>query len=149
MKTMRSFAVVKLMMVAALAICLNAGGASAQEMSGHFTLPFEARWGVATLPAGDYSFALDLDKSEAGGAIRLFQGTKAVALIAQQSSDTKMSGRSELTVVRKGSQNTVCELSLPQIGVALHYAPAKPKRGSAAAEREMARVAVPITVSGK
>jgi hypothetical protein len=59
MKSMRNFTLLKLAMGSLLAICFNAGYANAQTVAGKFTLPFEARWGQATLPAGDYSFRLE------------------------------------------------------------------------------------------
>jgi hypothetical protein len=59
MKTMKNFTLLKLAMGSLLAICFNAGFANAQNVAGKFTLPFEAHWGQATLPAGDYSFMLE------------------------------------------------------------------------------------------
>ena len=58
MKRIRSFALSSLVL-ALIASCLSAGMAKAQEWQGQFTLPFEARWGQAILPAGDYSFTVD------------------------------------------------------------------------------------------
>jgi hypothetical protein len=39
-------------MLALLGPCFTAGLANAQEFSGNFTLPFEARWGLATQQRG-------------------------------------------------------------------------------------------------
>ncbi|MGH9405358.1 MAG: hypothetical protein ACRD3D_05910 [Terriglobia bacterium] len=147
MKSIRSFTLVRLATLALLAACFNAGLASAQEaMAGTFTLPFEARWGSAILPAGNYSFTLD--HAGSGGILQVSRGTKGVALIQSQSYSTESSGRSELTVVRNSAGTTVRDLSLPAIGEVLHYAPHNPRRSAAAAEQEAA-LRFPVTAAGK
>ncbi len=45
--------------LALLAISIIPTVASAQSYRGKFTLPFAARWGGLTLPAGEYSFTAD------------------------------------------------------------------------------------------
>jgi hypothetical protein len=45
--------------LALLAISIIPTVASAQAYRGKFTLPFAARWGGLTLPAGEYSFTAD------------------------------------------------------------------------------------------
>ena len=45
--------------LALLAISIIPSVASAQHYRGKFTLPFAARWGGLTLPAGEYTFAAD------------------------------------------------------------------------------------------
>lgn len=146
MGTTRSILQIKTLVVALFIALAAAGLASAQTAQGSFTLPFEARWGTATLPPGDYSFKLD--KAQSAGSLQLFRGKDSVALIHSQSYSLESSGRSALTVVRSESGNTVRDLNLPEIGVVLHYAPHKPARSSAAAEREIAQK-IPITTSGK
>ncbi|HEV2424842.1 MAG TPA: hypothetical protein VGZ29_08445 [Terriglobia bacterium] len=146
MVTTRSILQIKTLVVALFVVLAAAGLASAQTAQGSFTLPFEAQWGASTLPSGDYSFTLD--KAQSAGLLHLFRGKDGVALIHSQSYSLESSGRSALTVVRSPSGNTVRDLSLPEIGVVLHYAPHKPGRGSAAAEREMAQK-IPIITSGK
>jgi hypothetical protein len=142
MKSIRSFTLLKLATASLLAICFNAGLASAQT-AGKFTLPFEARWGEATLPAGDYSFKLE--ELPTGYKVHVFQGTKNIAYIVNQGFDGEPTGPISLTVIRNSAGNTVRGLSLPEIGVVLHYGP-KPRR-SAAEEREIARI--PVTASVK
>jgi hypothetical protein len=143
MKSIRSFTLLKLATASLLAICFNAGLATAQT-AGKFTMPFEAHWGQATLPAGDYSFKLE--ELPTGHIVHLFQGTKNVAYIVNQSFDRESTGPISLTVIRNSAGNTVRDLSLPEIGVVLHYGP-KPGR-SAAEEREIAK-RIPITTSGQ
>jgi hypothetical protein len=146
MKTNRSYTMVRSLVLALASAFIFAGLASAQTAAGKFTLPFEARWGLATLPAGDYSFTLD--KPGPGSIVQRSRGTKNVALVVSQSYSMESSGPSALTVVRDSTGNTVRDLRLPEIGVVLHYAPHKPGRASAAAEREIAQM-IPITTSGK
>lgn len=45
--------------LALLAISIIPTVASAQSFRGKFTLPFAARWGGLTLPAGEYTFSAD------------------------------------------------------------------------------------------
>jgi hypothetical protein len=128
--------------LAVLAACLNPGRASAQVFQGKFTLPFAARWGQATLPAGDYSFTLD--GASGVSMLRVYRGRSGVAMIMAQDQNQNYSGRAELTVVR----GTVRTLNLPTIGVVLEYAPHHPKHLTAPEEREIAQV-VPVAATGK
>lgn len=149
MKTNRNYGMVMNLVLALASALLLAGLAGAQSgpyTTGKFTLPFEARWGLATLPAGDYEFTMDNMKPT--GAIEIFRGTKAVALISSQGYNELSAGQAQLRVVRTAQGNVVRDLSLPEIGKVLHYAPHKPGRSSAAAEREIAQV-VPIAIEGK
>jgi hypothetical protein len=123
-----------------LAVCFNAGVASAQALAGKFTLPFETHWGPNTLPAGNYSFELD-ETSGPSSVVHVFHEDKSVAFVISQSYKTNPSGRISLTVLRNSSGNTVRDLNLPQIGMVFHYAP-KPGHASAAEEREIAQIPI-------
>jgi hypothetical protein len=129
----------------AVAAALSAGLANAQNTKGNFTLPFEARWGLATLPAGDYSFKLD--HATVDGTLQLYRGTKAVALIKSQgcNPNNDRTGGSELVVTRDkaGSGPVVTALRLASSGVVFSYAPHKPKHGTAPEEREIAQI-IPV-----
>jgi hypothetical protein len=46
--------VLKLLALAAVASGVLAGAASAESVTGKFTLPYDVRWGQALLPAGHY-----------------------------------------------------------------------------------------------
>jgi hypothetical protein len=148
MKTNRSCTMVRNLGLALAGALVCAGLASAQGYVGKFTLPFEARWGQATLPAGDYNFTMDTVNGPA--RIKISRGTKGVALILSQAWSPVSAGRDALEIVRNSNGNTVRDLNLPEVGLALHYAPHKAKSGSTAAERERETaqvIAVPI--SGK
>ena len=141
MKSMRNFTLLKLAMGSLLAICFNAGFANAQTVAGKFTLPFEAHWGQATLPAGDYSFWMEKGPV---AKIQLFQRNKGVAFVVDRGYDTETSAGPSLTVVRYGAAYFVSDLNLPGIGKVLHYAPNKSARTSAAGERQIAQL-IPVT----
>jgi len=135
MKSMR-FTILSSLALALLGPCL----ANAQGLTGKFTLPFEARWGLATLKAGDYSFKLD---RAPGGSLHLYSGTKTVALIYAQTFDQKASSHNALIVVRDDAAATIREMTLPAAGLILYYAPHKFKRGTAQQERQAA-LTIPV-----
>jgi hypothetical protein len=138
----RSSKLLRFLGLALLAACFNLGHASAQVFQGKFTLPSAARWGRATLPAGDYSFKLD--SVNGPSMLRLYRERKGVAMIMAQSQNKNDSGTAELTVVR----GTVRALNLPEIGLVLQYAPQYRKHLTAPEEREIARI-VPVATAGK
>ena len=123
-----------------LAVCFNAGHASAQMFQGKFTLPFAAHWGRATLPAGEYTFTLG------GGCptctVRIVHEDCTVAMVMPWGQADTSSGHANLTIVR----GRVRTLSIPEIGLVFHYGPPQPKHLTAPEERELART-VPVTAS--
>jgi hypothetical protein len=130
--------------LALLGVCLSAGPANAQGFTGKFTLPFEARWGLATLPAGEYSFSLE---AKPGGLLKVVRGTRTVALVYAHGWDQKSSARNALMVVKEGGASIVREVTLRDIALVLYYAPHKVPRGSAQEERQVAQV-IPISAAG-
>jgi hypothetical protein len=126
--------------LALLAACFVAGHANAQDFSGKFTLPFEARWGQATLPAGDYSLTVN----SLNTICTVYRGQNAVAMIPAQSTDKTYSGHAALSV----EQGTVRSLRLPDLGIILQYSPQQPKHRTAPQERETAQL-VPVAAVGK
>ena len=145
MKSIRSFTLLKLAVGSLLAICFNSGLASAQTLVGNFSLPFEAHWGLATLPAGDYSFKVE--GVGRGAIVRVFHGANTVVSLVNQGFDETPSHEISLTVVRSSTGNFVRDFSLPEIGQVLHYALHKAGHGSAGPEQEIARA--PGTPAGK
>lgn len=115
MKTNRTSAVLRLIVLGVLAASLNTKPATAQAFRGKFTLTSATRWGYVKLPAGEYSLTLHTDLSPC--VLTVFRGTQSVAEIRTGSMKSISSGRSEM-VLQDGA---VRELSLPQIGVSLHY----------------------------
>ena len=112
---------------AALFLAGLATGASAQNAyQGKFTLPFETRWGGATLPAGDYTFALPSASSD----YRLFiRGEKFSAIItATSSADEKVVSRhAQLNLVDITDVQNVETFEVPELGLTLSYATPKQK----------------------
>jgi len=147
MKSVRNFTMMGCLAVVA---ALNAGLASAQNVRGNFTLPFEARWGLATLPAGDYSF--NLAHATVDGTLQLYRGTKAVALIRCQGYNEikDRTGSSAVIVTREkgGSSPAVTALRLAPAGMVFSYATHQPKHGEAPREREIAQT-IPVVTGSK
>jgi hypothetical protein len=138
MKNIRSFTLSSLVL-ALLASCVGAGMAKAQEWQGKFTLPFETRWGQATLPAGDYSFTVDQSQS----AARVVLSGEKRAIVHAQGYNPRTMDSSALIVAKDRGINTVRELKLAELGVVLYFTPARPHQ-TAAEEKQMAR-AIPIS----
>jgi hypothetical protein len=142
MNGIRISSLIKFSGLALLAACFVAGHANAQVFQGKFTLPFQARWGQATLPAGDYS--LTLDSMDMQSRLRIFHDRNVVGMIEAQSYDKTTSGHAELTV----EQGTVRSLRIPELGIILQYAPQHPKQLTAPEERQLAQL-VPVTAASK
>src|SRR5450755_1702439 len=147
MKSVRNFSMVGCLAVVA---ALNAGVASAQSVRGNFTLPFEARWGLATLPAGDYSFILR--HATADGTLQLYRGTHSVALIRCRGYDAIKDGTGGSAVIltreKGGSSPAVTALRLAPAGMLFSYATHQPKHGEAPREREIAQT-IPVVTGSK
>ncbi|MFB3924084.1 MAG: hypothetical protein ACE145_20365 [Terriglobia bacterium] len=136
-----------------VATCLAPGLLSAQDYRGTFTLPFETRWGPATLPAGNYTFTINAGKAPYLARIRGENGEAIV--MAAEMSDRQTVGRSELVLVRRGRQGTVRALTLaipaigsPEGGVVFVYARPKGEQPLLAQGPELIQ-RIPIVAAGK
>lgn len=141
METNRKLSVVRLLVLGALVAGFNAKPASAQIFQGKFSLPFTARWGLATLPAGDYSLTLDKDTMD--GKVAVYRGTHCVALIPTSAVNYTTSDRSKI-VLEDGS---VRQLSLSQIGVMLKYPAPNPRHRPAPEAAQVAQI-IPVDAAG-
>ncbi len=111
-------------------MCLTAGLLGAAEVNGSFTLPLQAHWGLAVLPAGHYTFSLD--HATVNGRILVRRGNEGVAVIlAQALSPTDSSGASSMLIVG----NRVSSLHLAPIGLTYKYAIPKDQRREMLTER--------------
>jgi hypothetical protein len=128
MKWIRCFTLAKGLLLALLAAGLSTGLASAQDCEGTFTLPFEARWGLATLAPGNYSFRLEATGSLHFVTIR--HGLKAAAMVVEDGRNTYESaaGPSALIAVRSGGKYRITRLRLAEAGLVLNYLPPKAER---------------------
>ena len=111
------------------ATVLSVGSVFAQGIQnvrgeGKFTLPFEARWGTAVLPAGKYSLETGFTtgdqrmvevRGEAKGSTPAF-----VVIVAHDASPND--NTSELVCIRKGSTGIVRSLMLKGSGEILYFA---------------------------
>jgi hypothetical protein len=99
---------------------LVAGLVKAQSaFEGKFTLPFEAHWGIAVLPAGDYTISMQLANAPYFLYIR---GEGKTAIIMANTANTKtVSDDSHLTVVNTGGSQAITELEAGELGLIFVY----------------------------
>ena len=142
MKSIRNNTLLRTLALGVLASCLGSVVANAQPLRGTFSLPAQVRWGAATLQAGDYAFSSE--GVSKGYTLQLMKDGKMVATLLTNGHDPAVSGRAVLVVHEGKGGPTVREMRLPDAGVILHFAPCKPKRGSAGEERQIAQL-IPIT----
>lgn len=121
MKTNRSSMKVRCLIFTSLAVCFSAAVLSAREWQASFSLPFEARWGNITLPAGDYS--VHFNTNDAGsGFVLLGQGTRKIGFVGVLNAETPSTpAKSQLLIVREGSMATVHILYIAELGTAFHF----------------------------
>jgi hypothetical protein len=106
--------------LALLAISIIPTVASAQSYRGKFTLPFAARWGGLTLPAGEYSFTADSITNTSMISIEHDGQYLGLVMVAGVSFDTPYKS-SELLAVPTGDTYRIrvlrlenqCEISFP------------------------------------
>jgi len=142
----RIFTLIRMVFLALLAMVVSAGLLSAEDFAGKFTLPFEAKWGQATLPAGDYSFRLNTARSPYTVTVR---GQDKAAMIMSEGTSTKgASDRSELVVVRRGRTGTIRALHLNEVGLTFFYVTPKGER-QLLAQGPVLIQRIAVSVSGK
>jgi hypothetical protein len=130
--------------IAALALGALALNGNAQNIyQGKFTLPFETRWGSATLPAGDYTFVM----SSASDNYRVYiRGEKVNAIISASVADeTVISGHAQLNLVDIAATQTIQSFDAPEIGKTFVYWTPKQKhmRGEEAHQKTLPQTATP------
>lgn len=126
-----------------LAVLFASTAARAEKYKGTFTLPFEVSWGAATLPPGDYSFALDTDKGPHTVTVR---GPNEAAMVMPSGKEGAKSGSSALVLIRTGNRGIVRQLRLVEAGQAFNYGPEEP-RGRFIAQRPELLQRIPVYVS--
>jgi hypothetical protein len=104
----------KLGLTALVLGALATSGKAQNAYQGKFTLPVETHWGAATLPAGDYTFALQS---------RLYiQGQGVSAIIQATTADQKVvSERPQLNLVDIADVQTVQTFEAPELGLTFIY----------------------------
>jgi hypothetical protein len=148
MNRIRTFTLIRVAFPALLATVVAAGLLSAEDFAGKFTLPFEAKWGLATLPPGDYAFRIN--PAVAPYTAQVQREGKVVAIItaSQGRSESGPSGQSQLIVVRRGKKGTIHALQLADPGVVLTYTEPKAERQLLAQAPELIQ-RIRVVVSGK
>jgi len=106
--------------VAALALGALATSGNAQNVyQGKFTLPVETSWGGATLPAGDYTFAMTSTSSPYTLYIR---GQAGNAIIRAAAADHKVvSSHAQLNLVDIADVQSVQTFEAPELGLTFSY----------------------------
>ena len=131
----------------ALALGSSAGLGRAQNAyEGQFTLPFEAHWGHAVLPAGDYTISM---RSATAPYVLFVRGAgKSVILLANGFDEKHVSDASKLIVVDTGGTETIASLEAGQLGVTLDYSVPKSKMkrmvGSPGGAKPMTGAVIPV-----
>ncbi|MGH9438355.1 MAG: hypothetical protein ACRD22_10780 [Terriglobia bacterium] len=103
-----------------LALLLAAGISKATSSGGKFTLPFEAHWGIAVLPPGDYTFTVI---SPFGSPRYLdVRGKRSGAYIFPLSTEMGTNARrSHLTLVTIGRNHFIERLVLTEVNTAFEF----------------------------
>ena len=131
----RTSTLIRVVFLALLATVASVGLLSAEDYRGKFTLPFETKWGGATLPPGDYT--LQLNTGVPPYTVRV-SGDGAGAFISTWDvSNGKGSGRSSLIIVRNGPKGTVLALQLADRGMVFTYRLPKGERQMLAQKPEL------------
>jgi hypothetical protein len=132
MKSIRSFSLFNILVLAIAAMGASAIPAHAQAATGTFSLAHKVRWGGAVLPPGTYTFSLDSQDAPARITVRQVGGSIAAMLLPQSIADDNFIGTSSLVLHEEGGESVVSMLRLKNIGVALQFA--SPKLATPAAE---------------
>jgi hypothetical protein len=124
MKAIQSVSAVTTPILALLLMGLAPGHAHAQEtMPLKFTLPFEARWGPAILPAGEYSLSVESTNLSGFVIVRREPQGDAVALVRADSwEQADFPDHSKLVVEQRGEKATVRAMYLEDRRLIFHYA---------------------------
>jgi hypothetical protein len=130
---------------AALALgALATSGYAQNAYQGKFTLPFETHWGSATLPAGDYTFALPSNTAP----YRLYiQGQGVSAIIQAATADQGVvSERAQLNLVDIADVQNVETFEAPELGLTFSYGtPTQEHMGRKEAHQKMAPQTAPAS----
>ena len=125
MKSIRSFALSKVLLLAIAAIAVSAIPAHAQNTTGTFSLAHKVRSAGAVLPPGDYAFSLDTQSSPARISIRHVDGPMVGIILPQVISEDDFVGSSSLDLHQEGGESVVSTLHLKNVGLALEFASPK------------------------
>jgi hypothetical protein len=146
MKKARDSNLMALLSLAALALVLTPGFASADGNHGlgNFTLASETHWGKAVLPPGNYSFEIDLTND-----LITVRGQKQTVMVLAQVHDTDTQLKlSSLVLVSRGGKRIVRALRLADQKVVVLYPVPQRNREELVQEPTIIE-SVPVTINGK
>jgi hypothetical protein len=127
MKLIRKFVYAAVLMLSALNFTPTL--ASAQDVTGTFTLTHEVHWQNSIVPAGKYRFTLEPSGPSDLLTLSKLNGKAAgFMMMVTDTEESKPSDRSQLVVVSRLGGSFVSTMQLPEFGVTLHFAvPAEPR----------------------
>ena len=138
--------------IAALAVAgICAGTANAQaKAAGSFTLPFEAKWGNAVLPPGEYTFSVRSAHAASAAYLVSFapKGRSGETVISMQDLGARIGEKNMLVAVRTGGRYRIRSLHLPIANLVVSFAVPKEERTLIAAAPELVE-SVPVLVAMK
>ncbi len=117
---------------------------------GKFSLPYEVRWGGATIPAGEYFLRVDYVAAVTLVTIQEAKSNKTIAILrvpSLEGSNNKQEG-SALLIAGRGRQRIVHSLRLAELGEVFIYEPAL-AHGRGAIEEVRSQQAVPVIAAKK
>ncbi len=130
--------------------------AQAQSVEGSFTLPCTVHWGIATLPAGSYTFT---GKSSSGPLVLEIRGQAGTVMVMEKGRNDARGEGSSLLLQRSGNEATVSSLRLAPyketfIYASHHRKAVKEETSTLASNKGVATAAVslieiPLTVNGQ
>ena len=139
--------------IAALAvagICASTANAQAKA-AGSFTLPFQAKWGNAVLPPGDYTFSVQSANAASGTAYLVTlapKGRRGETITSVQDLGARTGEKNMLVAVRSGGSYRITSLHLPIAKLVVNFAVPKDERTRIAAAPQLIE-SVPILVAMK
>lgn len=136
--------------IAALALVgIFASPANAQsKATGSFTLPFEAKWGNAVLPEGDYTFTVQSATPSTYLVTFAAKGIRGETILARKDRGPDVSSRNMLVAVRSGGKYRIRTLHLAFANLIVDFPVPKEKRTLIASAPELMQT-VPILVAAK
>lgn len=117
---------------------------------GKFSLPYEVRWGGATIPAGEYLLQVDYVAAVTLVTIQEAKSNKTIAILrvpSSEGSNNKQDGNA-LLIASRGKQRIVHSLRLAELGQVFIYEPAL-AHGRGPAEEARSQQVVPVTAAKK
>jgi hypothetical protein len=125
MKSIRSFPLFKVLLLAIAAMGTAAIPAHAQTATGTFSLTHKVLWAGAVLPAGNYAFSVNTEALPPRVTVRQVGGPVVAMLLSQSTSQDDFVGASSLVLHHEGGESVVSTLRLKNIGMAMEFATPK------------------------